>query len=187
MKIGARLLGLSMVAITIAGLSGCARKPAYSEMDPGGMSRNQNLNKNSEGQSSSSTLPGSETGAAQTPPVPFKSPTFLDQATGGIVDLPTYPNARRLNVQLGPIQGLNTMSLAYGTNDSMEKISAFYEKVIKQNKWTVNDKTLDSELSEWNLKKGEDNIAKVQVKKDEQTKGFVIVIVRTEKLDAPGK
>jgi hypothetical protein len=187
MKIGARLFGLSLVAITLAVLSGCARKPAYSEMDPAGAARNRNLNRNGEGQS---TLPGSGTGAAQpaqTPLAPFKSPTFLDQATGGIVDLPTYPNARRLNIQLGPVQGLNTMSLVYGTEDSMDKISAFYEKVIKQNKWTVSDKTIDQEFSEWSLKKGEDNIAKVQIKRDEQTRGFVIVMVRTEKLDAPGK
>ena len=187
MNIGARLIGLFLVAITITSLSGCARKPAYSDMDPSG-GRNQNLNKNGEAQASSTTLPGSGTGAAQpaqTPLPPFKSPTFLDQAAGGIVDLPAYPNAQRLNIQLGPIQGVNMMSLAYGTEDPMEKISAFYEKVIKQNKWTVSNKTLDREISEWNLKKGEDNIAKVQIKKDEQGNGFVIIMVRTEKLDTP--
>jgi len=111
----------------------------------------------------------------------------VDQATGGITDLPTYPNARRLNVQLGPIQGLNTMSLAYGSSDPMDKISAFYDRVIKERKWTVTSRVIDQDLSEWNLKKGEDDSAKVQVKKDEQTRGFVIVMVRTEKLDATSK
>jgi hypothetical protein len=190
MNKGARLLSLSLVAAVIAGLSGCARKPAYSEMDPNGQSRNQNLNRNSEAQSSPSTLPSAGTEAAQPAPAtlaPFKSPTFLDQATGGITDLPTYPNARRLNVQLGPVQGFNTMSLAYSSADPMDKISAFYDRVIKEKKWTVTGKTIDPELSEWNLKKGEDDSAKVQVKKDEQTRGFVIVMVRTEKLDAPSK
>lgn len=190
MNKGARLLSLSLLAVLTAGFGGCARKPAYSEMDPNSSSRNANLNRNTEGQTSPSTLPSAGTEAAQSAPAtpaPFKSPTFVDQATGGITDLPTYPNARRLNIQLGPIQGLNTMSLAYGSSDPMDKITAFYDRVIKEKKWTVTSRVIDQDLSEWNLKKGEDNTAKVQVKKDEQTRGFVIVMVRTEKLDAPSK
>lgn len=79
------------------------------------------------------------------------------------------------------------MALGFTTTDPMNKIAAFYEKVIKDNKWTVIDKIIDPEFSEWTLKKGEDNSAKVQVKKDERTGALNIVMVRGEKLEAPSK
>jgi hypothetical protein len=85
------------------------------------------------------------------------------------------------------MEGVNTMSLAFTTTDPMDKIAAFYEKVIKDNKWTVIDKIIDPEFSEWTLKKGKDNSAKVQVKKDQQTSALNIVMVRGEKLEAPSK
>lgn len=188
----ARLLSLLVTAVVIAGLAGCARKPAYSEMDANRSSRNQN--QSPEGQATApapATAEPPATEAAQQAPAPppaaFKSPSFLDQAGGGIRDLPAYPNAYRVSVQLGPTQGLNTMSLGFTTTDPMNKIAAFYEKVIKDNKWTVVDKIIDPEFSEWTLKKGEDNSAKVQVKKDERTGALNIVMVRGEKLDAPSK
>lgn len=79
------------------------------------------------------------------------------------------------------------MSLGFTATDPMDKIAAFYEKVIKDNKWTVIDKIIDPEFSEWNLKKGEDNSAKVQIKRDQQTSLMTIVMVRGEKLEAPSK
>ena len=86
------------------------------------------------------------------------------------------------------MQGVNSMSLGLRTGDPMDKITAFYEKVIKDNKWTVTDKIIDPELSEWSLKKGESNSAKVQVKKDEQQTSIMnIIIVRAEKMEEPAK
>lgn len=185
----ARLLCLSLAAALIAGLAGCAHRPAYSEMDANRASRNQN-----EGQATASTPAAAEPAASEAaqpapapPPAAFKSPSFLDQAKGGIKDLPAYPNANRVSAQLGPMQGLNTMSLGFTTNDPMDKITAFFERAIKDNKWTVIDKIIDPEFSEWTLKKGEDNSAKVQVKKDQKTSALNIVMVRTEKLEAPSK
>ena len=87
-----------------------------------------------------------------------------------------------MNVQFGPVEGVNTMALGLRTKDSMDKITAFYDQVIKANKWTIVDKLKDPELSEWNLKKGEENSAKVQVKKDLASGTMNIVIVRGEKL-----
>jgi len=188
----ARLLSLLLTAVVIAGLAGCAHRPAYSEMDGNRASRNQN--QSPEGQATAPTPAAAEppaTEAAQPAPAPppaaFKSPSFLDQASGGIRDLPAYPNAQRISVQLGPMEGVNTMALGFTTTDPMNKIAAFYEKVIKDNKWTVIDKIIDPEFSEWTLKKGEDNSAKVQVKKDERTGALNIVMVRGEKLEAPSK
>jgi len=111
----------------------------------------------------------------------------MDQAKGDIKDLPSYPRAYRVNIQVGPIQGVNTMLLTLKTTDPMDKITAFYERVIKDNKWTVIDKIIDPEFSEWSLKKGEDSSAKVEVKKDQQTRAMNIMIVRGEKLEEPGK
>jgi hypothetical protein len=193
----ARLLCMSLAAAVIAGLAGCAHKPAYSDMDVNTASRNQNQNQNqsAEGLANASTpaatkpvaAPDATQPAPTPPPAAFKSPSFVDQATGGIKDLPSYPNAYRISAQLGPMQGLNTMSLGFTTTDPMDKITAFFERVIKDNKWTVADKIIDPEFSEWTLKKGEDNNAKVQVKKDQQTGALGIVMVRSEKLEPPGK
>ena len=193
----ARLVCLSLAVVVIAALAACSHKPAYSEMDANRTARNQNhnqnQNQNSEGQSTASTPPAVEPPAAPEPahvppPAPaVKPPSFMDQRTGGIKDLPSYPPAYRVNIRIGPLQGVNTISLALKTTDPMDKITAFYERVIRDNKWTVIDKIIDPEFSEWSLKKGEDNSAKVQVKKDQQTSAMTIVMVRGEKLAEPGK
>ena len=194
-----RLLGLLIVTVVFAvWTGGCRQKPAYSEMDTkqGSNNQNQNQNQNQSAESQPAASiptppPSAPADAAQPAPPPagatINSPTFLDPSTGGIKDLPSYPGAYRVSVQIGPIQGFNTMSLGYTSGEPMAKISAFYERVIKDNKWTVMDKLVDPEFSEWNLKKGEDNTAKVQVKKDPQTNAFTIVMVRAEKETTPTK
>ena len=195
----ARLLCLSLAVLVIGALAACSHKPSYSEIDANRASGNQNQNQgqnqnqNSDGQANASTPPAVEP-PAPAPPAPapppapvFKSPSFMDQAKGGIKDLPAYPRAHRVGMQIGPIQGVNTITVALKTTDPMDKITAFYERVIKDNKWTVIDKIIDPEFSEWSLKKGEDNSAKVQVKKDQQTTAMNIVMVRGEKLEVPAK
>jgi hypothetical protein len=195
----ARLLCLSLAVLVIAGSAACSHKPSYSEMDANRASGNQNQNQkqnqnqNSEGQANASTPLAVEPPAATQPtPVPppapaVKRPSFMDQAKGDIRDLPSYPRAYKVNMQVGPVQGVNTMLLTLKTTDPMDKITAFYERVIKDNKWTVIDRIIDPEFSEWSLKKGEDSSAKVEVKKDQQTRAMNIMIVRGEKLEEPGK
>ena len=194
-----RFLGLLIVTIMFAvWTAGCSHKPAYSEMETkGSRNQNQNQNQNQSAESQPTELPPAPPGpppaadAAQPAPAPagntIKSPTFLDKSAGGIKDLPSYPGAYRVSVQVGPLQGFNTMSLGYTSGEPMAKISAFYERVIKENKWTVIDKLIDPDFSEWNLKKGEDHTAKVQVKKDPLTNAFTIVMVRAEKETTPTK
>jgi len=184
-----RLLCVWLTAAMVAALSGCARKPAYSEMEPNKAATNQNQNRNQ----ASETQPTAPPPAAETPPTappppptPTKSPSFLDPK-GEIKDLPNYPRSYRVSAQIGPLQGMNTMSMALKTSDGMDKIVAFYEQIIKTNKWTVTDKIRDPELSEWNLKKGETDSGRVQVKKDQRTSEFNIIIVRAEKLPEPPK
>jgi hypothetical protein len=188
-----RTMCLLLAAVEIALLASCAHKPAYSEMDTNKSSRNQNhnQNQNAEAQANASTAaadqtsPANAAGPAPAPAsAPFKPPSFLDQAKGQIKDLPSYPNANRVSLQIAPIEGVNTMSIGFTSSDSMDKIAAFFERVIKDNKWTVSDKIIDPEFSEWTLKKGNDENAKVQVKKDQRTGAMNIAIVRGEKLDA---
>jgi len=190
----ARLLCLSLAVLVIAALAACSHKPSYSEMDANRTARNQNQNQNqnSESQPTAATPsvepPAATQPAPAPPPAPaVKRPSFMDQAKGDIKDLPSYPRAYRVNIQVGPIQGVNTMLLTLKTTDPMDKITAFYERVIKENKWTVVDKIIDPEFSEWSLKKGEDSSAKVEVRKDQQTRAMNIMIVRGEKLEEPGK
>jgi hypothetical protein len=165
-------------------------------MDANKSSRNQNQNANqsAEGQAAGTTpdapQPQAPDGSQPAPPppaAPFKNPTFLDQATGQIKDLPSYPNANRVSAQIGAIQGFNTMSLGLTSSDPMDKITAFFERVVRDHKWTVSNKLIDPEFSEWTLKKGDNNNAKVQVKKDQRTGALNIVMVRGEKMDAPSK
>jgi hypothetical protein len=188
-----RILFISLVTAVIGASAGCAHKPAYSDMDTSKSSRNQNQNNNqsADGQASAPTPAAEQPAADVAPPAPAiaaaNRPSFLDEAKGEIKDLPSYPNAYRVNLRVGPIQGVNTMSLGFTTTDPMDKISAFFERVIRENKWTVSDKIIDPELSEWTLAKGADNSAKVQVKKDQRTGAMTIVMVRGEKLEAATK
>jgi hypothetical protein len=187
-----RLLFSLFAPILIVASGGCSHKPAYSEIDANRTSRNQN--QNSEAQTSSQPpasaeaphASASQPGPAQAEPARPTMPSFMD-AAGAIKDLPSYPRAIRVNVQIGPIQEANVMTLMLHTRASMEKVQAFYAQAIKENHWTVTDKILDPELSQWTLNKDERNNAKVEVRKDQKTGSLDISIVRAEKFAAPPK
>lgn len=185
-----RRVSLVLMATTIVVFGACRHKPAYSDIDTNKPISSQN--QNSAGQAgTSSPPPAPEPTPSPVPPPPQAStnklPSFFDQARGQIKDLPSYPHAARLHVQMGPVGELNLVSIILQTSDDMDRIAAFYNKAIKDNQWKVNDKIIDPELSEWNLEKGKDNTAKVQVKRDVQTGRKNIIIVRGEKLAEPSK
>ena len=171
---------------------GCSHKPAYSDID----TAKSPANNNHAGSSSNSSAPAdaqqsspaatssnanSQAPQAQASTAPTM-PSFMDPRTGVLKDLPQYPRAHRVSVQFGPMQGINTFSTALKTTDPMDKIADFYERVIKENKWTVVDKVRDPEFSEWTLSKSNDNSAKIQIKKDPQSSALDIIIVRGEKV-----
>ena len=194
----ARISCLLMIVMIIAVATGCSHKPAYSDIDANRAAAKQDQNQSNANQTTAPTAASSQPSAAEPaspsppPPAPaappaHKNPTFLDEVKGGVKDLPSYPGAQRMSVQIGPVEGVNTMAIGLRTHDSMDKIALFYNEVIKTNKWTVVDKIIDPELSEWNLKKGEENSGKVQVKKDVKTNIMNIVIVRGEKMEDPSK
>jgi len=176
------LLLIMSIAMTACGPS----KPAYSDINTNQAARSDNKNSNEQATASADpgAAQGQQPGAQPQPAQPgseqFKIPAFMDQNTGEIKDLPNYPRAIRRNVQYGPAQGKDTMSLLLETSDAMDKIADFYEKAIKSNGWTVSDKVRDPEMSEWTLKKGKDDEAKVEVKKDPRSNSMYIAIARTQ-------
>lgn len=192
MKAELRLFLLLVWALLVTAV-GCRHKPAYSDIDANRTSRSQNQNSDVQGGTTPSTVPESPASPpAQSAPSPpqvqsIKAPRFMDQTRGDIKDLPNYPRARRVNVQMGANQGVNTVAMVLQTTDTMDMIAAHYEEAIKNNHWTVIDKRIDPELSEWTLKKGEENSAKVLVKKDLQTRRMSIIISRAEKSEEPAK
>ena len=188
MKKQVRLLWVVLAAIIVAS-SACKHKPAYSDIDTNKNSRNQNQN----GETQATGAPAEPPASPASQPSPaapqrpaFQSPSFLDASRGEIKDLPSYPSAQRVNVQIGAVQGVNTATFVFTTRDPMDKIAAFFDQAIKNNHWTVTDKMIDPELSEWTLEKAKDNSAKVRATKD-QTGHINIIIIRGEKLQEPGK
>lgn len=168
------------------------RKPSYDNINLNQAAKNENQNSSEQaGNASSADVPpsGSQPPPAASQTVPFKVPAFLDQATGQIKDLPSYPQAMRQNIQYGPVQDQelikDTMALLLVTSDEMNKIADFYDKSIKSNGWTVVDRLRDPELSQWILKKGNDNEAKVEVRKDPASKSMFIALARTQTQPKP--
>ena len=175
-----------LLIMSIAMIACGPSKPAYSDINTNQAARNDNKNSNEQPTANADPgaaqgqQPGPQSQPAQPEPEKFKIPAFMDQNKGEIKDLPSYPRALRRNVQYGPAEGKDTMSLLLETGDGMDKIADFYEKAIKSNGWTVTDKVRDPELSEWYLKKGKDDEAKVEVKKDPRSNSMYIAIARTQ-------
>jgi hypothetical protein len=86
-----------------------------------------------------------------------------------------------MNVQYGPLNGMDAGFVMLTTMDSMEKIAAFYDKAIKAQGWTVANKLADSEMYKVQLKKDANNEAIVQVEKEPQAKHLRIVLTRLQK------
>ena len=188
MKKEARFVWVLLAAVILSS-GACQHKPAYSDIDANKTSRSQNQNVGTqvaaaEPQPGESPAPQTSPSAPQRPA--FQAPSFLDRAKGGIKDLPQYPRSYQTNVQFGAIQGVNTATFLFSTSDPMDKIAPFFEQAIKNNNWTVKDKILDPEFSEWTLEKGKDDSAKVRVSKG-QRGAMSIMIVRGEKLEEPAK
>jgi hypothetical protein len=180
-------LSILLALVLMSAVAGCAHKPAYSDMDVNRNSRNQNKNEGQGGSPLAEALQGSPTQPAPAAEsAKPKMPSFM-APNGTVRDLPSYPRSTTISVQIGPIQEADVMTLLLRTGDAMEKVQAFYAQVIKENNWTVADKLIDPEVSEWTLKKDDANNAKVQAKKDPRTGAIEISIIRAEKHPAPPK
>jgi hypothetical protein len=174
--------------VIAAGLSAAACRPhapAYKDVNtnqPAPQPSATSPATTNEPASAQSAPAGQASPAAPAQPQAFRLPSFMDAAKGCPVDLPNYPSGARMNLQYGPSQDLDTYSIALKTQDPMNKITAFYDQVVKSNGWTVTNRQVDPEYSEWVLKKKDDNEAKVTVQKDKQSNNtFIIVAARTAK------
>ena len=179
-----RILFVVLVFILGLGFISCGNKTAYRNVNTSREVKEVNQNSDQpqpdrSGAVADQSNPSPATAAPQ-PQQPFKLPKFM--VNGQAKDLPNYPQALMKSIQYGPVQGTDTLSLVLETRDPIDKITAFYEKAIKSNGWTVEGKSINSEQAEWNLKKTFDNEGKVQVVKNPQSNAFNIVIVRTEKI-----
>ena len=168
------------------------RKPAYEDVNPQSTKADAANHAAQSGEAAPAAANNSQPPPAVLPaPAPtaqadkFKPPTFMDMNKGEAKDLPNYPNAVRMNIQYGPMSGQSTLSLSLHTTDSMDKIAEYYERIIKSNGWKVTNKTRDVEFSEWDLKKGEQDEARVEVRKPPQGGGLFIAISRVEKPAPP--
>lgn len=132
---------------------------------------------------------GESAQAAAAQPATIKMPAFMDTAKGAPKDLPNYPGAAIVNVQFGPQQDAEIFSIAMQTGDSMDKIAAYYDKIIKSNGWDVTQRQVDPEYAEWMMKKNASDEAKIVVQKPKQgnrpTNMFMIVAARTAKSAQP--
>jgi len=158
---------LSMILVVSLSV-GCRRKPPYSDMQLGPSSTPSNSN-----QAASNAAPNTA-GAT------VKLPSFMDEATGRIKDLPEYPGAIRTNMQYGPQNELDTSVIVSRTSDSLEKIAAYYDKAIKDHGWTVSSRTSDASLYKIELKKGDSNRAVVQADKAEEAGTITIGLTRVQ-------
>ncbi len=105
----------------------------------------------------------------------------MDSVTGGVKDIPNFPEAREVNKQYGPQQGYDTAGLTLRTSAPIEKIIEFYDKALKSNGWTVVTQNKTSLNAEWNIKKGENDDGRVMVQKDPNSNLWYIVIARTQR------
>ena len=111
----------------------------------------------------------------------MKIPSFLDMSTGGITDLPAYPNSRRYNIQYGPMQGADSAMVIYMTPDPMEKVATFYEGVVKRHAWKVVSNVKEPESIDMKLTKGGRDEAILRFKKNLDQRVTEILISRIQK------
>jgi hypothetical protein len=176
--------------IICVAFSGCGRKPSYEGMNVNA-SQPQVASKESPaaqpGLGTANTAAPPAPPAASTPlPEPPKAvmPSFLDQRTGNIRDIPKYPNGQVVGVMHGPQEGHNTMRITMQTGDNVETIVAYYEKAAKSNGWKIVNKRADTETGELDFEKGEKDKGGIRVQRDAQSNAVTIFIARAEKADA---
>lgn len=196
-----KLVSFLLACVICGSYIGCARKPAYSNINVNA-SRPDRADQSSSEQPAEATDSGADPTGASTAPAPggvpeaapaqppqqkssqqgaFKMPAFVDTQKGEVKDLPSYPGGQRLNVQYGPAPGGEMASIVLVTGASMDSISAFYDKEIKSAGWKVTLRNRDPEFSEWRVKKGETEDGGVTIRKDPEGRGRLIQIVRTSK------
>lgn len=174
-------------------MSGCNRKPAYSDIKVEQPARAnsesaQTANKSADPVAEvdqKAQAAESQPSAQPTEQKKFEIPASLDTTKGEIKDIPKYPGSGVTNIQYGPLGDASVVFMVLQAKGPIEKIGEYYDKEIKRNGWTVVSNTRDPILYEWTLKKGEANEATVKITKDENSGAIYIALTRTEKKVEP--
>ncbi|MCI0486659.1 MAG: hypothetical protein L0229_08675 [Blastocatellia bacterium] len=184
MKFCILLLAALMVTVSVA----CRQKPAYSDMELGPSPGNDQSNANQAAPPSNANAnaPGAAAQNSNSQSARSKLPSFMDERTGEIKDLPSYPGSYRTNAQYGPDRGINRAFVALQTSDSVDRIAAFYNDAIKSNGWTVVNTLHEPELYKIEFKKGDNDQGSVQAQKNPLASTVDIVLSRIERPTATG-
>jgi hypothetical protein len=180
-----------LLAIVIASAISisCNRKPAYSDVEP----EKGRAQASGQAEQSPQTPASSEPAAAPAPPpaapLPqdtvakkeFKLPAFIDDRTGEIKDLPSYPNAIRTNASVGPIQDVEAATYVLEAGDSIEMIASFYDAAIRKNGWRVAARSKEADYFKLEMTKGGTSEAIVEARRDPSTNRRSIVLSRVER------
>src|SRR5262245_2330182 len=190
---------VELVGVLICGIfTGCSHSPSYSDIkvEKGGSLANANTARPQTVPSAGQADPvapvagSSPAAAASSLPLPDFSPStgpsasptatpaFFDQKTGQIRNLPLYPRSKVMGVQYGPINGTSQALMQAICTAPFEKVTAFYEAVIKDNGWIVEDNSRGANSYIWQLSRGQTDRGAIRVDKDER--GYVhIALART--------
>jgi len=115
----------------------------------------------------SSLLPVPDSSQASgDPAVAAATPAYFDPKTGQIRNLPLFPGAKVRKVQYGPINGTPQVTLAALSAAPFDKITAFYDKVVKDNGWTIDDSGRGENSCTWQLSRGRTDRAAIRVDKE---------------------
>ena len=84
-------------------------------------------------------------------------------------------------IQYGPTQGYDSAMVILRSKDQFDKVTAFYDTVIKNNKWGVaaNDRSPDN--YSWTLGSEEGDEGLVQITRDPKSNVVTIVLDRVRK------
>jgi len=152
----------------------CRHSPSYSDIkvDKDGSLANSNAARpqpepSVEAANPLVPLPGSSAGVDPSASPSGTAPSFLDTKTGQIKNLPLYPGAKVRGLQFGPMNGTTQATLQALTRAPFEKVTAFYDQVIRENGWIIDDSSREPNSYTWQLRRGQSDRAAIRVDKDQ--------------------
>jgi len=89
-----------------------------------------------------------------------------------------FPHARLRSIRYGHIAGVTQVALQGFTKAPFEKVTAFYDLVVKENGWKIEDNGREANSYTWQLTRGQDDRASIRVDKDPLGR-VVISLART--------
>ncbi len=110
------------------------------------------------------------------PPPPARPPALSDD----VAELPPYPGAERTKreVETGRYEWSRTIEVEFVAKDTLEKVRAFYLRVIRENGWEVIGTREKQDEAGWKLAKGA-SVAEVKLEQEGRRR----VVIKIERKD----